>query len=62
MMMVNRANVTGLVDRLEKAGLVRRTATGDRRYNMIKLTDRGLRFSNRPTRLTARRCDRSSAG
>jgi DNA-binding MarR family transcriptional regulator len=41
MMMVNRANVTGLVDRLEKAGMVRRTATDDRRYNMIKLTDKG---------------------
>jgi len=41
MMMVNRANVTGLVDRLEKAQLVRRTAAQDRRYNMIKLTDKG---------------------
>ncbi len=38
MMMVNRANVTGLVDRLEKAGMVRRTAAEDRRYNMIQLT------------------------
>lgn len=38
MMMVNRANVTGLVDRLEKAGMARRTAAEDRRYNMIQLT------------------------
>lgn len=38
MMMVNRANITGLVDRLEKAGMVKRTAAEDRRYNMIQLT------------------------
>ena len=41
MMMVNRANVTGLIDRLEKAGMVRRTAAEDRRYNMIQLTSKG---------------------
>lgn len=41
MMMVNRANVTGLVDRLEKAQLVRRTAADDRRFNMIRLTEKG---------------------
>lgn len=41
MMMVNRANVTGLIDRLEKADFVRRTAAEDRRYNMIQLTPKG---------------------
>ena len=42
MMLVNRANITSLVDRMEKAGLVSRTsAPCDRRYNMIKLTARG---------------------
>ena len=41
MMMVNRANVTGLIDRLEKADFVRRTAAVDRRYNMIQLTSKG---------------------
>lgn len=44
MMMVNRANVTGLVDRLEKAGMVRRTAAADRRYNMIQLTAKGAKL------------------
>ncbi|MHC4232244.1 MAG: MarR family winged helix-turn-helix transcriptional regulator [Planctomycetota bacterium] len=43
MMMVNRANVTGLIDRLEKIGVVRRTAAEDRRYNMIQLTAKGLK-------------------
>lgn len=42
MMLVNRANITSLVDRMEKAGLVARTsAPSDRRYNIIKLTGRG---------------------
>lgn len=44
MMMVNRANVTGLVDRLEKAGMVRRTAAADRRFNMIQLTAKGSKL------------------
>ena len=42
--MVNRANVTGLVDRLEKAGMARRTAAEDRRYNMIQLTPKGKKL------------------
>ena len=42
MMLVNRANVTALVDRMEKAGLVVRTSrANDRRYNIIKLTAKG---------------------
>jgi MarR family 2-MHQ and catechol resistance regulon transcriptional repressor len=41
MMMVNRANITGLIDRLEKTGMLRRTAAADRRYNMIQLTEKG---------------------
>jgi len=42
MMLVNRANVTSLIDRMEKAGLVVRTsAAADRRYNIVKLTGRG---------------------
>ena len=42
MMLVNRANITALIDRMEKAGLVERTAApSDRRYNIIKLTDYG---------------------
>jgi DNA-binding MarR family transcriptional regulator len=42
MMLVNRANITSLIDRMEKGGLVARTSTPtDRRYNIVKLTDRG---------------------
>ncbi len=42
MMLVNRANITSLVDRMEKAGLVKRNAhSKDRRFNIIKLTAKG---------------------
>jgi DNA-binding MarR family transcriptional regulator len=42
MMLVNRANITSLIDRMEKGELVMRTsAPGDRRYNIVKLTDKG---------------------
>jgi len=45
MMLVNRANITSLIDRMEKAGLVVRTASpGDRRYNIVKLTSRGRKL------------------
>ncbi len=45
MMLVNRANITGLIDRMEKAKLVARTADPeDRRTNIIKLTARGRRL------------------
>ena len=44
MMLVNRANITSLVDRMEKAGFVQRTADAkDRRYNIVKLTSKGLK-------------------
>ena len=38
MMLVNRANITSLIDRMEKADLVNRTAADDRRYNIIKIS------------------------
>jgi DNA-binding MarR family transcriptional regulator len=42
MMLVNRANITSLIDRMEKADLVIRTpAPADRRTNIVKLTVRG---------------------
>jgi MarR family 2-MHQ and catechol resistance regulon transcriptional repressor len=42
MMLVNRANITSLVDRMEKAGLVTRGAhSKDRRFNIVKLTAKG---------------------
>ena len=45
MMLVNRANTTSLIDRMEKSGLVVRTSTpSDRRYNIIKLTGHGKKL------------------
>jgi DNA-binding MarR family transcriptional regulator len=45
MMLVNRADITSLVDRMEKSGLVLRTATPeDRRYNVVKLSTRGRKL------------------
>jgi len=45
MMLVNRANVTSLVDRMESSGLVVRTAAeNDRRYNIVKLTNKGKKL------------------
>jgi MarR family 2-MHQ and catechol resistance regulon transcriptional repressor len=42
MMLVNRADITSLIDRMEKAGLVARTAhSNDRRFNIIKPTGKG---------------------
>lgn len=43
MMLVNRANITTLIDRMEKAKLVaRKPVPNDRRYNVIELTDHGF--------------------
>ena len=45
MMLVNRANVTALIDRMEKTNLVIRTADpADRRSNIIELTTKGKKL------------------
>ncbi|MCL4215752.1 MAG: MarR family transcriptional regulator [Candidatus Hydrogenedentes bacterium] len=45
MMLVNRANITGIVDRMEKAGLIaRKPMPGDRRYNRVVITNNGRRI------------------
>ncbi len=45
MMLVNRANITSLIDRMEKVNLVRRTTSpDDRRSKVIKLTARGKKL------------------
>jgi DNA-binding MarR family transcriptional regulator len=45
MMLVNRANITTLIDRMEKAQFVVRTSiSGDRRTNIIKLTAKGKKL------------------
>lgn len=42
MMLVNRSNVTGLVDRMEQAGWVERVdMKGDRRVKMVAITKKG---------------------
>ncbi len=43
-MVATRANVTTLVDALEKAGFVERQACGDRRVKQVVLTEAGARF------------------
>jgi len=48
MMLVNRANITTLIDRMEKSDLVvRRSVPDDRRYNVIELTPHGLAMWSR---------------
>lgn len=48
MMLVNRANITSLIDRMEKTDLVTRTsAPSDRRYNVIVLTKHGKKLLSR---------------
>ncbi|MBN1126197.1 MAG: MarR family transcriptional regulator [Sedimentisphaerales bacterium] len=48
MMLVNRANITSLVNRLERDGLVKRTTDPeDRRYNNILLTAKARRVLER---------------
>ncbi|MCK5271665.1 MAG: MarR family transcriptional regulator [Sedimentisphaerales bacterium] len=45
MMLVNRANITTLIDRMERDGLVRRTpVASDRRTNIIKLSEHGKKL------------------
>ena len=45
MMLVNRANITSIIDRMEKANIVVRTpAPSDRRSNIVKLTTRGKKL------------------
>ncbi|MCK5565328.1 MAG: MarR family transcriptional regulator [Planctomycetes bacterium] len=44
MMLVNKANITSLIDRMEKGQLVKRTAADDRRYNIVMTTARGKKL------------------
>ncbi len=45
MMLVNRANITALIDRMERAGMVTRTSSpSDRRSNIIILTVSGRKL------------------
>ena len=44
MMLVNRANITSLIDRMERDGMVKRTSGQDRRYNIVRLTGKGKKL------------------
>jgi DNA-binding MarR family transcriptional regulator len=55
MMLVNRANITTLIDRMEKASLVMRTSdSADRRTNIIKLTAKGKKLFEKAEPLYAK--------
>jgi len=57
-LVVTKSNVTGLVDRLQRQGLVARTAGRDRRATLVRLTPAGVsavrRTAGEHTRLLAR--------
>ena len=58
-MLVNRANITGLVDRMEKAGLVQRLGDpADRRAHRIVLTPKGKQTVDRVEPLYAQEIKR----
>jgi len=44
LMLSSRANVTKLIDVLEARGFVRRQSGGDRRVNLVALTEAGAKF------------------
>ena len=59
MMLVNRANITTLIDRMEKADLVVRTAAAkDRRYNIVKMTAKGKKLFARVEPLYAKQINK----
>ncbi|MGD0786310.1 MAG: MarR family transcriptional regulator [Sedimentisphaerales bacterium] len=63
MMLVNRANITTLIDRMEKASLVTRTSVSDdRRTNIIKLTAKGKKAFEKAEPLYDRMIKQAMAG
>jgi len=63
MMLVNRANTTTLIDRMEKAGLVVRTSdSADRRTNIIKLTAKGKKMFEKAEPLYVEQVKRTMIG
>ena len=58
MLLVNRSNVTGLIDRMEKAGFVRRIPDpDDRRVNLVELTAGGRVVLERARKIYYNRID-----
>lgn len=63
MMLVNRANITSLIDRMEKASLVVRTsAPSDRRYKIVKMTEPGKKLFAKVEPLYAKRVQEIMVG
>ncbi len=62
MMLVNRANITALMDRMERAGFVARTSSpSDRRSNIIILTESGKKLLEKIEPLYAQEVNRIMA-
>jgi len=62
MMLVNRANITSLIDRMEQKGFVRRTAAeDDRRYNIIMLNAKGKKLIEKVEPLYAKEVTKTMA-
>ena len=58
MLLVNRSNVTGLIDRMEKAGLVKRIPDNDdRRVNLIEITAAGEKILEKAQKLYFKRIE-----
>lgn len=58
MLLVNRSNITGLVDRMEKASLVIRTSDlSDRRIKYIEMTDKGREILKKTHTMYHKRLD-----
>jgi DNA-binding MarR family transcriptional regulator len=58
-LVVGKSNVVGLVDRLERAGYVKRTShPSDRRYNQIVLAPKGAKLEQRVEQSYFREVDR----
>ena len=63
MMLVNRANITALIDRMEKAGLVARASSADdRRSNIIKMTNKGRKLFDQAEPLYYRQIEKLMLG
>lgn len=56
MLVVNRSNVTGLIDRMERAGFVKRKADPvDRRINRVTITAKGRAALEKATKIYMKR-------
>ena len=63
MLVVNRSNVTGLIDRMERGGFVKREADPeDRRVNRVKMTKKGRAVLNEATRAYMKRIEEVLGG